>query len=200
MCVQASHTQQYTYADDEDEAPMNSLSYLPMSKLRKDRWDDTDTELFYSCLSQFGTDFTLMSSMFQGRTRKQVRTLPLPHRCAHARHTVSHSVACTQTGRRGGSAVCGAPSCSCPSGKPRVLRPCVGTLQGCQNTYRLLMRVCERWSALSAHAWLHDRLLLGLIQQRRHLSECRPVRVHPARRGALTAVLLQCPLALWCPH
>ena len=57
----------------EDTRPVNSLSYLPMSKLTKERWSEEDTDKFYAAIRTVGTDFTLIAKYFQGRTRKQVR-------------------------------------------------------------------------------------------------------------------------------
>ena len=57
----------------EDTRPVNSLSYLPMSKLTKERWSGDDTERFYQAVATVGLDFTMIAKFFQGRTRKQVR-------------------------------------------------------------------------------------------------------------------------------
>ncbi|KAI8370005.1 hypothetical protein BD560DRAFT_397344 [Blakeslea trispora] len=37
------------------------------------RWDDLETEQFYDCLAQFGTDFEMIAMMMPGRTRSQIR-------------------------------------------------------------------------------------------------------------------------------
>jgi hypothetical protein len=71
----------------EDTRPVNSLSYLPMSKLTKERWSEEDTEKFYHAVQTVGCDFTMIAKFFQGRTRKQVCT----RRCAVPRvRTVPH--------------------------------------------------------------------------------------------------------------
>lgn len=57
----------------EDTRPVNSLSYLPMSKLTKERWSADDTERFYQAVATVGLDFSMIAKFFQGRTRKQVR-------------------------------------------------------------------------------------------------------------------------------
>ena len=37
------------------------------------KWDDTSCELFYKGLSQWGTDFEILSKLFPGRNRKQIK-------------------------------------------------------------------------------------------------------------------------------
>ena len=64
----------------EDTAPVNSLSYLPMSKLTKERWSEGDTEKFYRAVQIVGCDFTMIAKFFSGRTRKQVRAALLSWR------------------------------------------------------------------------------------------------------------------------
>lgn len=51
---------------------INSHSYLPLSKLTKERWAKDETDLFYQILRSYGADFTFMAQCFSGRTRKQV--------------------------------------------------------------------------------------------------------------------------------
>lgn len=58
--------------EDDDDTLINSHSFLPVSKLTKERWTRDDTILFYDLLSNVGADFTLIASFFKGRTRKQV--------------------------------------------------------------------------------------------------------------------------------
>ena len=60
----------------EDTRPVNSLSYLPMSKLTKERWSEADTDKFYYALQTVGCDFTMIAKFFDGRTRKQVCLRP----------------------------------------------------------------------------------------------------------------------------
>ncbi|KAF2403269.1 hypothetical protein EJ06DRAFT_457408, partial [Trichodelitschia bisporula] len=38
-----------------------------------ERWTDTATDKFYAALSQFGCDFMIISQLFPGRTRRQVK-------------------------------------------------------------------------------------------------------------------------------
>lgn len=59
--------------EDDDDTLINSHSYLPVSKLTKERWTRQETDLFYQILTNFGADFTFMAQCFQGRTRKQVK-------------------------------------------------------------------------------------------------------------------------------
>lgn len=61
--------------EDDDDTLINSHSYLPVSKLTKERWTRQETDLFYQILTNFGADFTFMAQCFQGRTRKQVWTV-----------------------------------------------------------------------------------------------------------------------------
>ena len=47
-----------------------------------DRWSEKDTEDFYKCLQECGTDFSLMELLFPGRTRRQLRNkFKLEERC-----------------------------------------------------------------------------------------------------------------------
>lgn len=57
---------------DDGEMLINSHSYLPLSKLTKERWAKDETDLFYQILRSYGADFTFMAQCFRGRTRKQV--------------------------------------------------------------------------------------------------------------------------------
>ncbi|ODV89236.1 hypothetical protein CANCADRAFT_45687 [Tortispora caseinolytica NRRL Y-17796] len=41
---------------------------------RSDRWDARETALFYRALSMWGTDFGLISQMFPGRSRRQIKS------------------------------------------------------------------------------------------------------------------------------
>lgn len=53
------------------ERHVNSRSYSRHVSTIK--WDDPSTELFYEGLSQWGTDFDMISRMFPTRTRKQIK-------------------------------------------------------------------------------------------------------------------------------
>lgn len=57
--------------EDPLEKVVNSRSYS-RHKLTP-RWDSLSTELFYTGLSQWGTDFDMISRMFPTRTRKQIK-------------------------------------------------------------------------------------------------------------------------------
>ncbi|KAI7905798.1 uncharacterized protein BX663DRAFT_294073 [Cokeromyces recurvatus] len=70
--------------DDYDGEPREIVEENSMSrkvnsqtygkKKQSSKWDALETELFYECLSQFGTDFEMISQMMPGRTRGQIRT------------------------------------------------------------------------------------------------------------------------------
>lgn len=63
--------------EDDGEMLINSHSYLPLSKLTKERWAKDETDLFYQILCSYGADFTFMAQCFKGRTRKQVRFITM---------------------------------------------------------------------------------------------------------------------------
>ncbi|CAN6672711.1 hypothetical protein TRVA0_047S00166 [Trichomonascus vanleenenianus] len=48
-----------------------ALSYS--KRVKGDRWDDMETKEFYRAISQWGTDFALISQLFPGRTRRQIK-------------------------------------------------------------------------------------------------------------------------------
>eukprot|EP00892_Ulva_mutabilis_P006683 jgi/Ulvmu1/4387/UM002_0112.1 len=75
LTVQANApvTRRSVEVEEDDDTLINSHSYLPVSKLTKERWTQQETELFYQILRSYGADFTFMSQCFQGRTRKQVK-------------------------------------------------------------------------------------------------------------------------------
>ncbi|KAG2211632.1 hypothetical protein INT47_008729 [Mucor saturninus] len=51
---------------------VNSQTYG--KRQRSIRWDAVETELFYDCIAQFGTDFEMISMVMPGRTRAQIRS------------------------------------------------------------------------------------------------------------------------------
>lgn len=53
------------------ERNVNSRSYSKHSCTP--RWDPLSTDIFYNGLSQWGTDFDMISRMFPSRTRKQIK-------------------------------------------------------------------------------------------------------------------------------
>lgn len=55
----------------EEHFMLNSTTYS--NRLSNERWTAEDTELFYKALSQFGTDFTLISHLFPGRQRPHLK-------------------------------------------------------------------------------------------------------------------------------
>lgn len=50
---------------------VNSQTWSKREKVEK--WDAVSTERFYEALSMFGTDFEIISRMFAGRSRRQLR-------------------------------------------------------------------------------------------------------------------------------
>jgi hypothetical protein len=76
LTVQASHENRIAEGDftrkTEERSMINSQTYSTRSKPTK--WKKEDTELFYKAIEQFGTDFTLIQSLFPGRTRRQVKS------------------------------------------------------------------------------------------------------------------------------
>ncbi|KAL4529138.1 hypothetical protein Ndes2526B_g06775 [Nannochloris sp. 'desiccata'] len=71
LTVEAQEREQYTRIVTEDMNRLNSMSYT--NRISNERWTTEDTELFYKALSQFGTDFTLISHLFPGRERRHLK-------------------------------------------------------------------------------------------------------------------------------
>ena len=71
LVVQAQEREQYTRVVTEDSSRLNSMTY--MNRISNARWTAEDTELFYKALSQFGTDFTLITHLFPGRERSHLK-------------------------------------------------------------------------------------------------------------------------------
>ncbi|KAK4991709.1 hypothetical protein LTR66_006485 [Elasticomyces elasticus] len=46
---------------------------VPTWMAKADRWDDEETDRFYDALRMFGTDFAMISRMFPGRNRRQIK-------------------------------------------------------------------------------------------------------------------------------
>jgi transcription factor TFIIIB component B'' len=66
--------------EEELTQQFNSHTYVHLKRRdpaervpSKDRWDTGSTEKFYECLARFGTDFMIISKMFPGRTRRQIK-------------------------------------------------------------------------------------------------------------------------------
>ncbi|TPX37131.1 hypothetical protein SmJEL517_g01016 [Synchytrium microbalum] len=53
---------------------ITSASFRKNPRAFQLKWTYQETELFYECLSWFGTDFGLILNMFPGRTRPQIKT------------------------------------------------------------------------------------------------------------------------------
>lgn len=71
LTVQAQEREHYTRVITEDMHRVNSMTYT--NRISNERWTTEDTELFYKALSQFGTDFTLISHLFPGRERRHLK-------------------------------------------------------------------------------------------------------------------------------
>jgi len=71
LTVQAQEREQYTRVITDDTNRLNSMTYT--NRISNERWTTEDTELFYKALSQFGTDFTLISHLFPGRERRHLK-------------------------------------------------------------------------------------------------------------------------------
>jgi hypothetical protein len=71
MQTQKKTVLQREVEEEDSEMLINSHSYLPLSKLTKERWAKDETDLFYQILRSYGADFTFMAQCFRGRTRKQ---------------------------------------------------------------------------------------------------------------------------------
>lgn len=64
--------EQVEYVEENPlERTVNSRTYS--KHIISARWDAPSTELFYQGLSQWGTDFEMISSMFPSRTRRQIK-------------------------------------------------------------------------------------------------------------------------------
>ena len=58
--------------ENELTRTVNSASHS--NRLKSDRWDKDSTDKFFQLISQFGTDFGLISKMFAGRNRRQIKS------------------------------------------------------------------------------------------------------------------------------
>lgn len=70
--------------EDELTTRVNQMSWIKANRkdprerttwgpTRADRWSDEQTEMFYEALKMFGTDFFIISKMFPGKTRANVK-------------------------------------------------------------------------------------------------------------------------------
>lgn len=57
--------------ENQNSRLVNSQTWSKREKVEK--WDASSTERFYEALSMFGTDFEIISRMFAGRSRRQLR-------------------------------------------------------------------------------------------------------------------------------
>uniref|UniRef100_A0A060TDF7 ARAD1D43472p n=1 Tax=Blastobotrys adeninivorans TaxID=409370 RepID=A0A060TDF7_BLAAD len=57
--------------EKEEEVMTNSATFSKREK--PERWDEDETLAFYQAVSQWGTDFTLISQLFPGRSRRQIK-------------------------------------------------------------------------------------------------------------------------------
>ena len=70
LTVQAQPVASFTRVV-EDAPVLNAATHA--ARLPNDRWTHADTELFYTALAQFGTDFSLMERVFPGRARRSLK-------------------------------------------------------------------------------------------------------------------------------
>lgn len=63
-----------TNAQEIDKFSTVINSYSFSAKERPERWTDDETNMFFSALSVWGTDFNLIAHMFPSRTRHQIKT------------------------------------------------------------------------------------------------------------------------------
>jgi len=66
--------------DDDITKRFNAQTYINMKRREpaeripnREKWGDETTEKFYDCLSRYGTDFMIISNMFPGKSRRQIR-------------------------------------------------------------------------------------------------------------------------------
>lgn len=66
--------------EDDLTKRFNSQTYVNMKRrdeneriTLRDKWSEEDTEKFYMCISRFGTDFMVISKMFENRSRRHIR-------------------------------------------------------------------------------------------------------------------------------
>lgn len=57
----------------DEESGMTSTYSSFTNRTRTERWGIEETRRFYKCLQQCGTDFTMMMTLFPGRTQKQLK-------------------------------------------------------------------------------------------------------------------------------
>ncbi|GMH41699.1 hypothetical protein BSKO_09609 [Bryopsis sp. KO-2023] len=67
----AAAVQHYERVEEGEDRLVNHATYSNWTKPK--RWTVDETHLFYQCVKQFGTDFTLLETLMPGRTRQQLR-------------------------------------------------------------------------------------------------------------------------------
>ncbi|KAF2665858.1 hypothetical protein BT63DRAFT_427660 [Microthyrium microscopicum] len=88
--------------EDDLTRQFNSQTYIhmrrrdPKERIRtNDKWSMESTDKFYRALAQFGTDFYIISQMFPGRTRRQIKAKYIREERAdpeRVQHTLSASI------------------------------------------------------------------------------------------------------------
>lgn len=63
---------EYIDEDDENGKHLTSATYSTKAK-GSNRWNPAETELFYEALSMCGTDFSMIQTLIQHRTRAQIK-------------------------------------------------------------------------------------------------------------------------------
>lgn len=81
--LQSSNAMLETVEESDLTASLNTQSWLNANKrdvgdneplyTPTDRWSTRDTDAFYEALRMFGTDFSIISHMFPGRTRRNIK-------------------------------------------------------------------------------------------------------------------------------
>jgi transcription factor TFIIIB component B'' len=66
--------------EDDITKRFNAQTYINMKRREpaeripnREKWGDETTDKFYECLSRYGTDFMIISNMFPGKSRRQIR-------------------------------------------------------------------------------------------------------------------------------
>ncbi|TPX36855.1 hypothetical protein SeMB42_g07003 [Synchytrium endobioticum] len=65
---------EHEVVDETTTKLITSASFRKNPRANHQKWSKQETELFYECLSWFGTDFGMISNMFPGRSRPQIKT------------------------------------------------------------------------------------------------------------------------------
>lgn len=65
--------QQLEYVDDDDENGNHLTSATYSKRSGSNRWNRIETDFFYEALSMFGTDFSMIQTIFPRRSRAQIK-------------------------------------------------------------------------------------------------------------------------------